>query len=407
MPCCRKKNDYDSESEEAIGHGDIDRRGKGLSYVGTAVYEVLRKKYKKYYRKLWNVSNGRMIGDLHFTPKDAFTRVHTIDPPQQDQDYWLPEKISELISRTEIWCDFLTLAPPDFQFMTAIKQALKNICEREDTFGKVTIRMMFGNIVGMPVNCTTLIRELTKDLPKNADTKMRLWVGSWRKGISWNHSKIVAVDGKYLWTGGHNFWSKHYLASNPTNDLSLELEGEVARDAHKYANSQWAYIVRKQSTPWGRFVDRRIPDALDVPRRSRVTVSEFPEGRAGEFPPCYRDKRHISRRQSQESDSRFVPILTIGRYGTLNRRSRPSDGAFVAMLKASRHSIRLAIQDIGPVKLPGTNFSLPGLSWPEAYLKALARAIWLNGVTVEIVLSNPGSIPGKCSPTEACYGNGW
>jgi len=37
--------------------------------------------------------------------------------------------------------------------------------------------------------------------------------------FSWNHAKIVAVDGKYLWTGGHNFWTAHYLTTKPVNDL--------------------------------------------------------------------------------------------------------------------------------------------------------------------------------------------
>ena len=33
--------------------------------------------------------------------------------------------------------------------------------------------------------------------------------------------------------------------------------------------------------------------------------------------------------------------------------------------------------------------------------------MWLKGVDVELVLSNPNSIPGNLSPTEANYGNGW
>lgn len=33
--------------------------------------------------------------------------------------------------------------------------------------------------------------------------------------------------------------------------------------------------------------------------------------------------------------------------------------------------------------------------------------MWLRGVDIEIVLSNPGSIPGGLKGTEANYGNGW
>jgi hypothetical protein len=49
---------------------------------------------------------------------------------------------------------------------------------------------------------------------------------------------------------------------------------------------------------------------------------------------------------------------------------------------------------------------LPGCTWPKAYLSALGKVIWEKGVDVEIVLSNPGSIPGGLSGTEANYGNG-
>lgn len=75
----------------------------------------------------------------------------------------------------------------------------------------------------MPVNCNSVIRRLTTGIPDT--THLRLWVGAWRKGVSWNHSKIIAVDGWYLHTGGHNLWDPHYLRHNPVHDLSMELEG--------------------------------------------------------------------------------------------------------------------------------------------------------------------------------------
>lgn len=39
--------------------------------------------------------------------------------------------------------------------------------------------------------------------------------------------------------------------------------------------------------------------------------------------------------------------------------------------------------------------------------KKTVQVIWEKGVDVEIILSNPSSIPGGLSGTEACYGNGW
>jgi phosphatidylserine/phosphatidylglycerophosphate/cardiolipin synthase-like enzyme len=100
------------------------------------------------------------------------------------------------------------LAPPDGLFLVEMKKALTTIANNAMTSLKpVVIRMMFGNIVGRPVNCDAVLRALTEDLPDDAN--IQLWVGAWRKGVSWNHAKIISVDGRYLHTGGHNMWDAH------------------------------------------------------------------------------------------------------------------------------------------------------------------------------------------------------
>jgi len=281
---------------------------------------------------------------------------------------------------------------------------------------KPIIRIMFGNIVGTPVNCTKVITELTKDLPNNAGERIKLWVGSWRKGVSWNHSKIIAVDGKHLWTGGHNFWDRHYLKSNPTNDISILMEGNVARDGHRFANAQWKYILKKQDTAWGRFVDKRVNDAVELPRVARVTVSAFPESNAADFPPFYSLKRNSKLQEGRlrrgpgiktTIGNTFIPVSTMGRYGMILKKSRPSDDAFVAMFNSAQTIIRCALQDIGPICVPKTKMTVPGMEWPNSYMNAMARAMWTKGVDVEIVLSNPMSVPDNLPFTEAQYGNGW
>ena len=406
-----KKQDGDDDSS---GDECEDDSAGDLSYVGTAAYNVLRRHHNHHHHELWNVTKGKIVGDLQFTPRDAFTRTGRTDPVAGHDD-WFPKAIGDVIRKTQTWCDILSLAPPDGAFMDEFKDALKCIVEQSIAGGNmlgrntIVIRMMFGNVVGMPVNCHTLIQELTKDLPAGADQKIKLWVGSWRKDVSWNHAKIVAVDGHYLWTGGHNFWDPHYLRTKPVNDLSLNMEGGVARDAHRFANAQWGYIVKKQSTAWGRFVDKNITDAFDVPRRARVTVSEYPPSSAAEFPPFYKEKKAIQRRGAniRGHDPDYVPVITMGRYGKLLKKARPSDDGIVAMLGAAQSSLRLALQDLGPVNVPNTKKALPGMHWPKAYMEAMAKVIWERNVDVEIVLSNPGSVPGDLSPLEACYGLGW
>jgi len=204
----RKKMGMDDSS----GDECEDSSAGDLSHVGTAAYDVLRRHHNHRHHELWNVTKGKVIS-LDATPRDAFSRSDRTDPVEGHDD-WFPQKLQEIIGRTEEWCDILTLGPPDGLFMDAFKNGIKTICEKEVILNrKVIIRIMFGNILATPVNCTKVIAEMTKDLPHDAGKKIKLWVGSWRKGVSWNHAKIIAVDGKYLWTGGHNVWDRHYLKS--------------------------------------------------------------------------------------------------------------------------------------------------------------------------------------------------
>jgi phosphatidylserine/phosphatidylglycerophosphate/cardiolipin synthase-like enzyme len=255
----------------------------------------------------------------------------------------------------------------------------------------------------MPVNCNAVSRELVAKLP--VDANLRLWVGAWRRGVSWNHAKIIAVDGKYLHTGGHNMWDGHYLTFDPVHDLSLEMTGPVAMDGHYFANRQWDYIESRQESFWGT-LGSRMPDSMPQVAKVRVTVSEWPRRVASEHAPYFCSKKLKGVKPLPEEGD--VPIITMGRYGCLTPPGeRPSDAAFLAMLRSAKKIIRLGLQDLGPVCIPGTKIALPGCVWPDEYLSTLAKVIWKKGVDVEIVLSNPGSIPGGLSPTEANYGNGW
>eukprot|EP00557_Chaetoceros_sp_GSL56_P008743 CAMPEP_0176497338 /NCGR_PEP_ID=MMETSP0200_2-20121128/11669_1 /TAXON_ID=947934 /ORGANISM="Chaetoceros sp., Strain GSL56" /LENGTH=555 /DNA_ID=CAMNT_0017895341 /DNA_START=94 /DNA_END=1761 /DNA_ORIENTATION=+ len=370
-----------------------------LSAVGRAAYDSLKFKHAWHHHVQWNVTSGTVIGSLHQTPS-AHVFTSTADPKQGHTD-WFPQKMCDIMSKTTTWCDVMSLGPPDGIFIDKIKEALKNIAKTANLSEKpIIIRMMFGNIVGMPTNCNSLIKKLTADLP--SDANIMLWVGAWRKGASWNHAKLIAVDGRYLHTGGHNLWDYHYLKNNPVHDLSVELEGRVAHDGHLFANEQWVHIERKQSGCVGQCAEK-IPDGLPLVWHNRVIISEYPIGKATEFAPLYNPD--IVPRYDAPIGS--VPIISLGRQGALTIKNRPADDAFLAMIGAAKTIIRMSLQDLGPVCIPNTKISLPGLKWPKPILNALAKAIFVRGVDVEIVLSNPGSIPGGLGLTDACYGNGW
>ena len=45
----------------------------------------------------------------------------------------------------------------------------------------IIIRVMFGHIVGLPVNCERFLKAVTEGLPEDAN--VRLWIAAWRKGM--------------------------------------------------------------------------------------------------------------------------------------------------------------------------------------------------------------------------------
>ena len=199
-------------------------------------------------------------------------------------------------------------------------------------------------------------------------------------------------------------WDGHYLEHDPVHDLSLEIQGDIAHDGHLYANRQWNFIESRQESFWGN-IGSRLPDHLPQVAKVRVTVSEYPSFVASEHPPTY--TRSKVAELGENSTKGTIPMISMGRYGCLTHKDRPSDDAFLAMMGSAKKIIHLALQDLGPVCIPGTKLALPGCVWPDGYLNTLAKAIWERGVDVEIIVSNPGSIPGGLSPTEANYGNGW
>ncbi|KAL3913093.1 MAG: hypothetical protein SGARI_000827, partial [Bacillariaceae sp.] len=164
---------------------------------------------------------------------------------------------------------------------------------------------------------------------------------------------IIAVDGKYLHTGGHNMWDGHYLTYDPVHDLSLEMTGPVAMDGHYFCNRQWDYIESRQESFWGT-LGSKMPDSMPQAAKVRVTVSEWPRKVASEHAPYFSASKLEGAEPLEDTDG-DVPIISMGRYGCLTPPGdRPADDAFLAMMESANTIIRLGLQDLGPVCIPGT-----------------------------------------------------
>jgi phosphatidylserine/phosphatidylglycerophosphate/cardiolipin synthase-like enzyme len=380
------------------------------SHVGKAAYKALASKHAKYKGVCWNSTHGKCVGEITQTPPGKYYKEATLEEGEKStHSDFFPKLMGEVISRATEWVDFASLGPPDGKFLEQIAIALKTLA---DSGKSVTVRILTGNIIGMPTDNVALCQALTEfpghELPK--DSKLKIYVGSWRKGVSWNHSKIVAVDGKYLLQGGHNVWDPHYLAHNPVRDISMEAEGQVAEDGHIFCNRMWKFISDKNRLIITRNRNRNFtPTAY----KTRVGIYRFPPEleESEEYPPAYK-RSPTSLPLSAAVKQGRIPMISCGRYGELHHNadnSSPSDSAIVAMIASAKKSLKMSLQDLGPIAIPagGRPCAVPGTGWPLPYLQAIGQAIYERGVDVEIVLSFPNSIPSDLSMTEANYGNGW
>jgi len=376
---------------------------EGLSYIGGAAYTALSMKHPMYKNVCWNVTHGKVVGELAQTPPMKYWQECKIDDDCSclHSDAF-PERMAEIISRGREFVDFSSLGPPDGKFLEKIAGAIKSL---HDSGNAVTVRVLTGNIVGMPTDNAALLKALAADLP--SETNIKLWIGSWRKGLSWNHSKIIAIDGKYLFTGGHNVWDPHYLKWNPVRDVSMEAEGQVAQDGHVFINRMWKFIITRDTEMKSRFGIFGFKPHLPM---SKCGIVKFPQA-IDDYPPMY-EYSSEPLPLPDAFDQGDLAIISCGRYGELHHNedtANPSDSAITAMLACAQKSIKMCLQDLGPLALPLPTgpMAIPGGVWPQDYLRAVGSAIYERGVDVHIVVSFPNSIPADLSMTDANYGNGW
>eukprot|EP00928_Gymnodinium_smaydae_P071975 TRINITY_DN55430_c0_g1_i1.p1 TRINITY_DN55430_c0_g1~~TRINITY_DN55430_c0_g1_i1.p1 ORF type:complete len:554 (+),score=92.80 TRINITY_DN55430_c0_g1_i1:69-1730(+) len=375
-----------------------------FSHVGKAALQTLFLKHLFQNGKAWSATSGQITGEILQTPPSRYWGCAEPAPGHSDG---FPQKFYDTIIKAQHWVDISSLSPPNGKFEEAMRNAITKVALSGRA---VTFRIFFGNVIGSSVKVKAVMDSLLRDVP--ADSKIKVWVGSYRKEFSWNHSKIVAVDGVYLLQGGHNMWEADYLMKNPVHDISMTLEGDCAVAAHRYCNTTWKWMIKEKKG----FECGCIPISwLTFCRFSvDVNLAHYPAAEQA-FPPMYKEPKMLLRsyvaENSNLSENRTlaaqldsgVPMIAIGRHGAIGKS--PSDDAITALLYSAKQSLYLSQQDLGPLTLPssidfGDVSPMPGGKWPEAYLKAVVDCLD-RGVQVNIVLSNPNGGP------KGGYGYGW
>jgi hypothetical protein len=278
-----------------------------------------------------------------------------------------------VVAAAERAVDITMLQPAaDVRFLAALRNAITRLAH---SGLPVTIRVMVGDFPPDGFDAAALLRELVRDAAAVPSSRLRLYVGTMRScngeaacgALSWNHSKIVAVDGRQAIVGGHNMWTPDYLAEAPVHDVSMQVEGPAAEDGHHFADALWGFLCGRQRTAlinaWYSYVAGNPEIGLDC----LATLNFRPGPRA---------------------DRGAVPILAVGR---LAAGIAPvfADQSLVArdlMLGAATKTIRMIQQDVA--------FALAGAvepTWPESALDRLAGLIADKQGDVFLVLSNYGA----------------
>lgn len=300
-------------------------------------------------------------------------------------DAALLDQLHGLITSALTVVDLTSLQPPDGRYEAALRNAITWL----GASGRaVKIRLLFGAFpVQGEVDAKAVLARLTRDLP--ASSRLTVSLGNYRSSNlppSWNHSKIVAVDGGAALVGGHNLWTAHYLDSEPVHDLSIRVAGTAARDGHRFADLQWRWTCANRSwiTRW------------------TGSVAAFTWSRGAVSDRCPADTVLPAPRLGGGE----VAIISAGRLAWVDGQNdaNQADLALVAMLEAAEHSIRISQQDIGPVQIPV--LGLPIGAWNEEALEAMGAAV-VRGVDVHIVVSSPEARVGGLGPSQAPYANGW
>jgi phosphatidylserine/phosphatidylglycerophosphate/cardiolipin synthase-like enzyme len=272
----------------------------------------------------------------------------------------LARTVGELIASAQGRVDVALLQPaPDGLFLESIRAALQTLARRRRP---VTVRFILGQYPPDNVDVPAFYKALTDGLEPG---RLTIAVAAYRSCVasqdcdsySWNHSKIIAVDGAAALVGGHNLWAKDYLQDEPVSDLSMRVQGPAAASASRFVDRLWEYVCSN--------LDKKDSIALASSTGGCPAPAALPSrpGRGG------------------------LPVLAVGRLGAGITRdfANQSELARDLMLGAARHEIRIAQQDLG------FGLGRADTLFPDSTIDRLVDFLREGRGDIYIVLSNLGA----------------
>ncbi|MBN0047105.1 phospholipase [Streptomyces actuosus] len=302
------------------------------------------------------------------------------------------------ISRAERTVDISSLAPlPDGAFNEAIADGLRASVAAGH---RPKVRILVGAAPLYHANVLPAVykNDLLSRLGAAADD-ITLDVASMttsKTAFSWNHSKLVVVDGESVITGGINDWKGDYLdTSHPVTDVDLALRGPAARTAGAYLDTLWDWTCRNAGNPakvWLATSDQ-APCMASLER----DANPAPVTAQGATPVIAVGGLGIGVEDRDPSSSFALPATASAKdatcfprvlgdrtnadrdYDTVN----PEESALRALIASARDHVEISQQDL--------NSTCPPLPRYDVRLYDTLAAQLAKGVKVRIIVSDPAN----------------
>ncbi|WP_234370931.1 phospholipase D-like domain-containing protein [Streptomyces sp. XY431] len=293
--------------------------------------------------------------------------------------------------------DISTLAPfPDGGFEDAIVAGLKAAVAAGH---RPVVRILVG---AAPVYHANVLPSRYRDElvaklgPAAASVSLNIAsMTASRTAFSWNHSKILVVDGRTVISGGINGWKNDYLdTAHPVSDVDLALNGPAATSAARYLDTLWEWTCGRTGVfdnAWFASSDGgecrpSIERELNPPAVATGGIPVIAVGGLGvgikdvDTKSAYRPGPVAGAADAKCSMFTLHDNTNADRdYETVN----PEENALRALVGSARKHIEISQQDL--------NATCPPLARYDARLYDTLAAKLADGVKVRIVVSDPAN----------------
>lgn len=300
---------------------------------------------------------------------------------------------------------------PDGNFLDAMCAGLRLAAERAALDGtRLTVRFLTGvvspDITADPWAFHRVVRERLGKAASAVD--LRVAAMTTRGMSSYNHTKLIIVDGEFVMHGGINWMTNYYIEDGPmfsrgfggkapVTDLDIALRGPAAASAGRFLDELWEWVHAKGSrTKYG----MRHPAwlALDVP--DAPSMGSLYQGLT---PPSAGNLDVISvgslgygiRTRDEASAYVLAPVQNVDQAASGSNNETNTDRDFMtvnpdanalrALIAQARTKIVLSQQDINGF----AGFPLRHALFDVRLLDVIAAKM-TAGIKVRIVISNPG-----------------